>query len=147
MLKVGDIAPDFTATTDEGKPLSLNSLRGSKVLLWFYPKADTPGCTAEGCSLRDNFDHYQSHGVQILGVSVDSVADNAAFVKKFSFPFRLLCDTDRSISVAYGACEGPNASRASRISYLIDEQGKIERAYPGVNPREHAAQVLSDLHG
>jgi thioredoxin-dependent peroxiredoxin len=147
MLNVGDMAPDFTVKTDQGDSVTLSSLRGQKVLLWFYPKADTPGCTAEGCSLRDNFDHYRSHNVTILGVSVDPVEDNAAFVKKFSFPFRLLCDTDRKIGVAYGACDSPSAARATRISYLIDEQGRIERAYPGVNPREHAAQVLADLHG
>lgn len=97
--------------------------------------------------MRDNFDHYQSHNVTILGVSVDAVADNAAFAKKFNFPFRLLCDTDRKIGMAYGACDSASAPRVNRISYLIDEQGKIERAYPQVNAREHAAQVLADLHG
>ena len=145
MLKAGDIAPDFTVTTHEGKPLTLSSLRGHKVLLWFYPKADTPGCTAEGCSLRDQYSYYQENGIIVLGVSFDNVEDNAAFVKKFSFPFTLLCDTERKLGLAYGACDSPKAGYANRISYLIDEQGKIARAYPQVNPRDHAAQVLADI--
>ena len=145
MLKAGDDAPDFTAMTHEGKPLTLSSLRGHKVLLWFYPQAGTPGCTAEGCSLRDQYSYYEENGIVVLGVSFDNVEDNAAFVKKFSFPFALLCDTGRDIGIAYGACDNPKARYADRISYVIDERGKILRAYPQVNPRDHAAQVLADL--
>ena len=145
MLKAGDIAPDFTVKTHEGNTLTLSSLRGHKVLLWFYPKADTPGCTAEGCSLRDQYSYYQENNIVVLGVSFDNVEDNAAFVKKFGFPFTLLCDTDRSLGLAYGACDNPKAGYANRISYLIDEEGKIARAYPQVNPRDHAAQVLADI--
>jgi thioredoxin-dependent peroxiredoxin len=147
MLTAGDSAPDFTVMTHEGKPLTLSSLHGHKVLLWFFPKADTPGCTAEGCSIRDQFSYYQENDVVVLGVSFDNVEDNAAFVKKFNFPFALLCDADRKIGLAYGACDNPKARYADRISYLIDEQGKIARAYPQVNPRDHAAQVLVDLLG
>ena len=145
MLKAGDIAPDFTATTHEGHPLTLSSLRGHKVLLWFYPKADTPGCTAEGCNLRDHHNYYQENNITVLGVSFDNVEDNAAFVKKFAFPFALLCDTERKLGLAYGACDNAKAGYANRISYLIDEQGKIARAYLQVNPRDHAAQVLADI--
>jgi peroxiredoxin Q/BCP len=145
MLKAGDDAPDFTVMTHEGKSLTLTSLRGHKVLLWFYPQADTPGCTAEGCSLRDQYNYYEENDIVVLGVSFDSVEDNAAFVKKFGFPFALLCDTGRDIGIAYGACDNPKARYAERISYVIDEQGKILRAYPQVNPRDHAAQVLADL--
>jgi thioredoxin-dependent peroxiredoxin len=145
MLKAGDDAPDFTVMTHEGKPLTLSSLRGHKVLLWFYPQADTPGCTAEGSSLRDQYNYYQENDVVVLGVSFDNVEDNAAFAKKFSFPFTLLCDTDRKIGLAYGACDNPKAGYAERISYLVDEQGKIARAYPQVDPRDHAAVVLADL--
>src|SRR5208282_1549103 len=94
MLNAGDLAPDFTLLTHEGQPLSLSSLRGHKVLLWFYPKADTPGCTAEGCSLRDQYSYYEENHIVVLGVSFDNVEDNAAFVKKFNFPFTLLCDTE-----------------------------------------------------
>jgi thioredoxin-dependent peroxiredoxin len=145
MLKAGDDAPDFTVMTHEGKSLTLTSLRGHKVLLWFYPQADTPDCTAEGCSLRDQYNYYEENDIVVLGVSFDSVEDNAAFVKKFGFPFALLCDTSRDIGIAYGACDNPKARYAERISYVIDEQGKILRAYPQVNPRDHAAQVLADL--
>jgi len=145
MLKAGDTAPDFTVPTHEGKPLSLSSLRGHKVLLWFYPQADTPRCTAEGCSIRDQYSYYEQNNIVVLGVSFDSVEDNAAFVKKFNFPFALLCDTGRQLGIAYGACDNPKARYAERISYVIDEQGVIVRAYPQVNPRDHAAQVLADI--
>jgi peroxiredoxin Q/BCP len=145
MLKAGDTAPDFTVMTHEGKPLNLSSLRGHKVLLWFYPQADTPGCTAEGCSIRDQYSYYEENNIVVLGVSFDSVEDNAAFVRKFNFPFTLLSDTRRGVGIAYGACDNPKARYAERISYVIDEQGRIARAYPQVNPRDHAAQVLADI--
>jgi peroxiredoxin Q/BCP len=145
MLKAGDTAPDFTVMTHEGKPLSLSSLRGHKVLLWFYPQADTPGCTAEGCSIRDQYSYYEENHIVVLGVSFDSVEDNAAFVRKFNFPFPLLCDTGREVGMAYGACDNSKARYAERISYVIDEHGVIARAYPQVNPRDHAAQVLADI--
>ena len=145
MLKPGDNAPDFTAVTHEGKPLSLSSLRGNKILLWFYPQAGTPGCTTEGCSLRDNYNYCQENNIVVLGVSFDPIEDNAAFAKKFSFPFALLCDTDRKVALAYGACDNPKAAYAERISYVIDERGVILRVYPQVDPRIHAAEVLADL--
>jgi thioredoxin-dependent peroxiredoxin len=145
MLKAGDEAPDFTLTTHEGKPLHLSSLRGRKVLLWFYPQANTPGCTAEGCSLRDNYNYYEESGIAALGVSFDPVEDNAAFASKYAFPFTLLSDTDRAVGLAYGACDSLKAAYAERISYVIDEQGRILRAYAQVDPRVHAAEVLADL--
>ncbi len=145
MLKPGDEAPDFALMTHEGKPLRLLSLRGNKVLLWFYPQAGTPGCTAEGCSLRDNYEYYQENNIVVLGVSFDSVEDNAAFAHKFNFPFALLCDTERKVGLAYGACDSPKAAYAERISYLIDEQGRILRVYAQVDPRVHGAEVLADL--
>ena len=147
MLKAGDHAPDFTATTHEGKPLALSSLRGRKVLLWFYPQANTPGCTAEACSLRDNFDYYLESDIVVLGVSFDPVDDNAAFAKKFKLPFHLLSDIYRKVALAYGAIADPKAAYADRISYVIDEQGRIARTYPQVDPRIHAAEVLADLLG
>lgn len=147
MLKVGDSAPEFTLQTHEGKPLTLSSLRGKKVLLWFYPKADTPGCTTEGRGFRDQYPDFVANNIVVLGVSFDNVEDNAAFVKKFDFPFPLLCDTERTAGMAYGACDNPKARSANRISYLIDEQGKIARVYPQVNPRQHPAQVLADVLG
>jgi thioredoxin-dependent peroxiredoxin len=145
MLKAGDEAPDFTLTTHQGEPLRLSGLRGRKVLLWFYPQANTPGCTAEGCSLRDNYSYYEENGIAVLGVSFDPVEDNAAFAGKYAFPFTLLSDTDRAVALAYGACDSPKATYAERISYVIDEQGKILRVYAQVDPRVHAAEVLADL--
>lgn len=144
-LKVGDVAPDFTVQTHEGNTLSLTSQRGKKVLLWFYPKADTPGCTAEGCGFRDHVAEFRAHNVEVLGVSFDTVAENAAFAQKFHFPFPLLCDTTRSLGLAYGACHDREASRARRISYLIDEQGKILKVYDPVNARTHPDEVLAEL--
>jgi thioredoxin-dependent peroxiredoxin len=145
MLMAGEEAPDFTLTTHRGQPMSLSSLRGQKVLLWFYPQAGTPGCTTEGCSLRDNYTYYEENHVAVLGVSFDPVEDNAAFAKKFDLPFTLLSDTDRKVGLAYGACDNAKATYAERISYVIDEDGKILRVYPQVDPRIHAAQVLADL--
>jgi thioredoxin-dependent peroxiredoxin len=145
MLKAGDSAPEFTLMTHEGKPLSLSSQRGKKVMLWFYPQAGTPGCTAEGCSLRDQYNYYEENNIVVLGVSFDTVEDNAAFAQQYGFPFALLCDTDRKVGLAYGACDNAKAAYAERISYLIDEQGRILRAYPQVDPRIHAAEVLADL--
>jgi len=144
MLAVGDTAPDFTVNTHEGKPLTLSSLRGHKVLLWFYPKADTPGCTIEGRGFCDQHSAFEKAGIVVLGVSFDGVDANAAFAKKFGFQYPLLCDTERKIGIAYGACADNTAGHASRISYLIDEHGKIAQAYPKVSPADHPAQVLAD---
>jgi peroxiredoxin Q/BCP len=145
MLKAGDAAPDFTLIDNHGDPLTLASLRGRKVLLWFYPEAGTPGCTAEGCSLRDNYSYYEENNIAVVGVSFDTTEDNAAFAEKFAFPFPLLSDPDRKAGLAYGACGDPKARYAERISYVIDEEGKILRVYAQVDPRVHAAEVLADL--
>ena len=144
-LKVGDQAPDFTLQTHDGKSLSLCGLRGKKVLIWFYPKADTPGCTVEGNGFCFQYQEFADRDIAVLGVSFDSVEDNAAFAKKFGFQYPLLCDTERALGLAYGACDSAKARYASRISYLIDEQGKIAKVYAQVNPREHAGEVLADL--
>ena len=144
LLAVGDTAPDFTASTHDGSSLTLSSLRGRKVLLWFYPKADTPGCTIEGRGFRDQKADFDALGVTVIGASLDSVEENAAFAQKYDFPFPLLCDTDRAVAVKYGACEA-GATNANRISYLIDAQGKIARVYEHVVPRDHPAKVLLDL--
>jgi peroxiredoxin Q/BCP len=145
MLKPGDVAPDFTLTDNHGDAVTLSGLRGHKVLLWFYPQAGTPGCTAEGCSIRDNYDYYKENDIAVIGISFDPLEDNAAFAEKFGFPFALLSDPERRVGMAYGACENAKAAYAQRISYVIDEQGKILRVYPQVDPRIHAAEVLADL--
>jgi len=145
LLKVGEPAPDFNLQTHQGKCLSLSALRGKKVLIWFYPKADTPGCTIEGRGFRDQYQDFIDRDITVLGASFDSVEDNAAFAQKFGYQFPLLCDTERKLGLAYGACDNAKAGYAERISYLIDEQGKIAKVYQQVNPRDHPAQVLADL--
>jgi thioredoxin-dependent peroxiredoxin len=145
--KVGDAAPDFTAVTHLGAPLSLTSLRGRKVLLWFYPEAGTPGCTTEGLSFRDQQTYFDENNIALVGVSFDSVEDNAVFARKNTFDFPLLCDTDRSVGIAYGACTTAKDAHPERISFLIDENGKIARVYDRVDPRDHAARVLADVMG
>jgi thioredoxin-dependent peroxiredoxin len=142
---VGDAAPDFTLETHQGKRIALAKLRGHKVILWFYPDANTPGCTAEGCGFRDQISDFEENNIQVLGISFNDIEQNAAFAEKFNFPFPLLCDTDRSVGIAYGACADNKARYASRISILIDEDGNIARIYDKVNPRDHPAQVLADV--
>ncbi len=140
MLEVGAQAPDFTVKTHEGNEVRLSDYRGKKVLLWFYPKADTPGCTLEGKKLRDRHQEFVDRGVQVLGISYDEVADNCAFAEKFEFPFPLLCDDDFAVGNKYGAGD---SGFASRISYLIDEQGVITHATAKVDPNTHADEILA----
>jgi thioredoxin-dependent peroxiredoxin len=145
MLKVGDTAPDFTAPSHEGTAVSLSGWRGKKVLLWFYPEADTPGCSLEGRGFRDHQDYFDDNGIQVVGISFDAVDRNAAFALKFDFKFPLLSDLERKIAMAYGACSDARAQSAERISFLIDEHGKIARVYDRVDPRDHPAKVLAEI--
>jgi thioredoxin-dependent peroxiredoxin len=145
MLKAGDPAPDFTLTADDGGQLELSSLRGRRVLLWFFPEADTPGCSLEGRGLRDHREYFDQSAIEVIGVSFDSVADNAAFARKYNFGFKLLSDTTHDVALAYGACESLKARYPERISFLIDAGGRIERVYDKVDPRDHAAQVLAGV--
>jgi thioredoxin-dependent peroxiredoxin len=145
MLKVGDQAPDFTVKSHTGEDISLSDFKGRRVVLWFYPKADTPGCTAEGCGFRDRQPIYAEKNTQILGVSFDTVEENKAFAEKFGFTFPLLCDTEREIGLAYGACDAKDAGYAKRISYVIDEEGRIAQAHEQVNAREHPEELLATI--
>ena len=147
LLKAGDPAPDFTLPADDGGQLELSQLRGRRVLLWFFPEADTPGCSLEGRSLRDHREYFDQNAIVVLGVSFNSVADNAAFARKYDFGFRLLSDTTHEVALAYGACDTLKARYAERISFLVDPSGRIERVYDKVDPRDHAAQVLADVLG
>ena len=147
MLKAGEAAPEFTLATDDGTQLALSSLRGRRILLWFFPEADTPGCSLEGRSLRDHREYFDQSAIEVIGVSFDSVADNAAFARKHNFGFRLLSDTTHEVALAYGACDSLKARYPERISFLIDTNGRIERVYDKVDPRYHAAQVLAGVLG
>lgn len=149
-LKPGDPAPPFTALTDDGSFVSLDQFRGSRVILYFYPKDDTPGCTKEACAFRDSFAEFQKKGAVVLGVSVDSVTSHRKFKDKFRLPFRLLSDEDRAIVTAYGVW-GPKSfmgrkyDGTHRVTYLIGNDGRIEAIWPKVKPEEHAAEVLAAL--
>jgi peroxiredoxin Q/BCP len=115
------------------------------VLVWFYPKADTPGCTTEGCALRDHFADFADRHVIVLGVSLDKQEDNNAFKQKHGFPFPLLCDVERKLSIAYGAADDANAKTARRIAVLIDAEGKVEQVWTKVDPATFAATALAAL--
>ena len=145
LLEVGSEAPDFQVKDHTGKDVKLSNLRGKTVVLWFYPKADTPGWTAEGRGFRELISQYQEKNVQILGASFDTIDANAKFAKKFDFPFPLLCDTDRDIGMKYGACDSPSAGNAKRITYVIDPEGNISQVYGKVNAAEHPKELLATL--
>jgi len=145
MLAVGSKAPAFRVKDHLGREVSLADLAGKNVILWFYPKADTPGCTIEGCGYRDLSGDFEKKNAVILGVSFDTIEENAAFAAKMQFPYRLLCDTDRAIGMAYGACSKPTDASARRISYIIGPDGSIKQSYPKVDTKSHPAEVLKAL--
>lgn len=147
MPKEGSVAPAFTTTDGEGKKVSLKDLRGKKVVLYFYPKDDTPGCTKEACSFRDGFSKFKKRGIQVLGVSPDNEASHRKFTTKYKLPFTLLTDTDHSIADAYGSYGekkfmGRTYMGVKRTTFLIDEKGKIKKIFEKVKPEEHALEVL-----
>jgi thioredoxin-dependent peroxiredoxin len=145
MLKPGDVAPDFSAQDHLGRTVALKDLKGKTVVLWFYPKADTPGCTAEGCSFRDLNAEFQKKNVAVFGVSFDSAADNKAFAEKFHFPFPLLCDTDRKLGLAYGAADDQSAATARRAGVVIGPDGKVREHHAKVDARTFAGELLARL--
>jgi peroxiredoxin Q/BCP len=145
MLGPGDPFPAWELTAHTGAPMSSRDLAGKTYLVWFYPKAQTTGCTAEGLALKREYPAFQQRGVEIFGVSFDEPKANAEFVAVQGFPFRLLSDTDRRLAVAVGAAETPSQPVASRISYLVGPDARVLKAYPNVDPEQHATQVLSDL--
>jgi thioredoxin-dependent peroxiredoxin len=140
MLNPGTKAPDFSAPDQDGNIRSLSDYKGKWLLLYFYPKDNTPGCTAEACAIRDNLMGFERIGAKVLGVSKDSVKSHSGFASKYDLPFPLLSDADKRIIKAYGA-----DGMFSRVSYLIGPDGTIAKAYEKVKPAEHAEQVISDL--
>ena len=149
-LKVGDLAPAFTAKVTDGTTLSLSQLRGKNVILYFYPKDDTSGCTKEACAFRDAYADFKAKGAVILGVSTDTVASHVKFTNKYTLPFPLLADEDKQIATAYGvwgekSFMGRKYLGTFRVTFLINPQGKIAQIWPSVKPEAHAAEVLAAL--
>ena len=152
-LTVGDKAPGFTLPASTGQTISLEALTGKKVVLYFYPRDDTPGCTKEACGFRDIHAAFTAVGAEVLGVSADSVQTHAKFTTKYGLVFPLLSDTTKSVATAYGAwgekkVRGRTVIGMRRMTFLIDEGGTIQRIWPTVKPEGHAAEVLEALrHG
>lgn len=146
-LKKGDKAPDFKVKDQSGKTVKLSDFKGKKLVLFFYPKASTPGCTAEACNLRDNYSEFIKKGYEILGVSADSEKRQQNFIEKNNLPFSLLADEDKSVIEAYGVWGpkkfmGRTFDGIHRTTFVIDENGIIEDVITKVNTKEHASQVL-----
>ena len=150
MLSVGDKAPSFTLKNQNDEDISLSDFQGSKLLVWFFPKASTGGCTKEGCGIRDNFKKFQKNNINVVGVSKDSVKAQSNFSTKNNFPYDLLSDTELSMIKAYKAwgkkkMYGKEYEGIIRISYLINEKGIIEKVYPKVNTSTHGEDVLESI--
>jgi thioredoxin-dependent peroxiredoxin len=151
-LKVGSKAPDFTVLTDMGEKLKLSSLKGTKVVLYFYPKADTPGCTKEACGFRDEMPRFEGADAVILGISPDPVKAVAKFKEKYSLPFTLLADEDNKVAEKYGvwvekSMYGKTYMGVARTTFIIDAEGRIARIFPKVKVEGHTAEVLAALAG
>ncbi len=150
MLKENSKAPDFSLQDQDGKIHKLSQYKGKWVLIYFYPKDDTPGCTTEACALRDNLPKFKSSKAVVLGISKDSVASHKKFAEKHGLPFTLLSDEDHKVLEKYGAWGeksfmGKIFMGIKRISFLVNPEGKIAKVYPKVKPAEHAQQVLDDI--
>lgn len=146
-LEQGDAAPDFNVNDQDGNAVKLSDYKGKKVVLYFYPRDNTPGCTAEACNLRDNYSVLQNEGYEILGVSTDTEKSHQKFIEKQQLPFKLLADTEKEIHEAYGtwvekSMYGKKYMGTARKTFLIDEDGKIERVIEKVKTKDHTAQIL-----
>ena len=151
-LKQGDRAPDFSLPATNGQQVSLKELAGKKVVLYFYPRDNTPGCTKEACNFRDNYQALQQAGAVVLGVSADSVQSHEKFAEKFSLPFPLLSDKEATVATAYGAwgeksLYGRRFMGMNRMTFLIDEKGAIAKAWPKVKPDKHGEEVMAAIKG
>jgi peroxiredoxin Q/BCP len=150
MAVEGEPAPDFELTSDGGEKVRLGDFRGKPVVLYFYPKDDTPGCTKEACEFRDAYDEFRARGVEILGVSPDTEASHAKFKSKHELPFTLLADPDHEVAERYGvwterSMYGRKFMGIKRSTFLIDADGKVAKALLGIRPAGHAVQVLESL--
>ena len=152
MLAEGDAAPDFTLPDQDGNPVRLKDLRGETVVLYFYPRADTPGCTTQACGIRDRSDEYVAAGARVLGVSPDEPEEIKKFDDKFGLGFTLLGDVDHAVADKYGAwgeksMYGKKYMGIERTTFIIDEQGKISHIFPKVKVDQHYEEVLESLKG
>ncbi len=151
-LNEGDQAPDFSGLNENGEPVSLSDFKGKKLILFFYPKADTPGCTAEACSLRDSYADLRAQGFELLGVSADTSKMQDKFKKKYNLPFPLLADTDQKVVHAYGVWGpkqmfGKTFEGINRTTFVINENGVIEKIFTKVETANHAEQILGEVGG
>ena len=146
-LSVGDLAPEFTSTDQDGNSIKLSDFRKKKVVMYFYPKDNTPGCTAESCNLRDNYELLQKQGYVVLGISTDGEKSHKKFIAKYDLPFPLISDVDKSVHEAYGTWAlkkfmGKEYMGTLRTTFVIDEEGKIEEIIEKVKTKDHTAQIL-----
>ncbi|GAA4296703.1 thioredoxin-dependent thiol peroxidase [Aestuariibaculum suncheonense] len=146
-LKVGDVVPNFSSTDEQGNTITLNDYKGKKLIVFFYPKASTPGCTAEACNLRDNYEVLKDKGYELLGVSADSAKRQSNFKDKYEFPFPLLADEDKTVINTFGVWGpkkfmGREYDGIHRMTFIIDENGVVERVIDKVKTKDHAAQIL-----
>ncbi len=150
MIEEGKPAPDFELQSDTGDTVKLSDLRGHPVVLYFYPKDDTPGCTTEACEFRDAYDVFRERGVEVLGVSPDDVASHEKFKTKHELPFTLLADPDHAVAERYGvwgerSFAGKSHMGINRSTFIIDRDGNVARAMMGIKPAGHAARVLDSV--
>lgn len=149
-LTVGDRAPDFSLLDGDGNRITLADLRGKTVVLYFYPRDNTPGCTKEACGFRDRYADFQANNIVILGVSTDDAKKHTKFTQKYNLPFPLLCDTEAELSIAYGVYSlkkfmGKEFMGIHRSTFVIDPDGQIVKIYRKVKAEPHPAEVLADL--
>lgn len=152
MLSIGDTAPDFELPTQNGETVSLSDFSGDRVVIYFYPKANTPGCTTEACGFRDAYDEFRSQDIHVVGISTDSVEELQKFEAENDLPFTLLSDETGEVADAYNTfaekeVKGDMYEIATRDTYVVGPDGKIERTYEGVSPEGHAEEILADLDG
>jgi peroxiredoxin Q/BCP len=150
MVEEGQEAPDFTLSDQDGNPVTLSELRGQPVVLYFYPKSDTPGCTAQACGVRDHSEEYERAGARVLGVSPDTVAAQRRFADKYDLDFTLLADENHEVADLYGVwgekkLYGKTYMGVTRSTFLIDPEGKISKVFPKVSPKTHDEVVLEAL--
>ena len=149
-LVEGTTAPDFSGINQKGETISLSGFKGKKLILYFYPKDNTPGCTAETCNLNDNYEFWISKGYEVIGISPDSVSSHQKFVEKFGLKFNLIADTSKEILEAYGVWGekvnyGKTYMGVIRTTFVIDEKGVIEKIFKKVDTKEHTSQIVKDL--